>query len=231
MAAKTELKFFGGYAVYSESGVDLTLLRENLRHSVGERWANHVRGVQRTAAFREIGLAKRGNLRPTTKDSIMFDPQPILRRLLEQNVEFVVIGGLAMVAQGSAYITYDLDICYQRTPTNIAALTAALGPLHPNLRGAPEGLPFRFDAPTIQSGLNFTLQTDLGPVDVLGEVAGVGSYDQVVTQSDEETVCGLTVRVLSLDGLIAAKRASGRDKDKLHLLELEELKKLRDAGT
>lgn len=98
------------------------------------------------------------------------------------------------------------------------------------MRGVPPGLPFRLDSPTIQAGLNFTLTTDHGAVDLLGEVAGVGTFDQALAQSDEKTAYGLKVRVLSIDGLIAAKKAAGRTKDQLHLLELEELKKLRDAN-
>jgi hypothetical protein len=78
--------------------------------------------------------------------------------------------------------------------------------------------------------LNFTLQTDLGDIDVLGEVSGVGSYEQALAQSEEKTVFGVIVRILSVDGLIASKRAAGRLKDRNHILELEELKKMRDAA-
>jgi hypothetical protein len=137
---------------------------------------------------------------------------------------------MAMVSHGSAHVTDDLDVCYSRTEKNIAAVAAALADLHPYLRGVPEGLPFRWDIATIQAGLNFTLRTDLGPVDFLGEVAGVGSYEQVLAQSEEQEIYGIPVRVLSLDGLIAAKKAAGRNKDQAHVLELEELKKLRDAA-
>ena len=83
---------------------------------------------------------------------------------------------------------------------------------------------------TIQAGLNFTLTTDLGDVDVLGEVAGIGTYDQVLARSVEKDSYGLTIRVLSVDGLIAAKTAAGRLKDRNHILELIELKKLKDAN-
>jgi hypothetical protein len=145
-------------------------------------------------------------------------------------VQFVLIGGLAMISHGSAYITKDLDICYNRTPPNLAALASAFAALHPYLRGAPPGLPFHFDAATLQAGLNFTLTTDLGDVDLLGEVSGIGHYDRVLTQSEEHEMFGIKVRVLSLDGLIAAKKAAGRLKDRTHLLELEELKKMRDAA-
>ncbi len=160
----------------------------------------------------------------------MVDVAGIISHLIAHRVEFVVIGGQAMRAQGATYITEDLDVCYRRTPQNIAALSAAFAPLHPYMRGAPPGLPFHFDAPTIQAGLNFTLQTDLGDVDVLGEVSGLGNYERVCAHSDELTVFGSKVRVLSLDGLIAAKKAAGRNKDRAHILELEELKKLRESG-
>jgi hypothetical protein len=81
---------------------------------------------------------------------------------------------------------------------------------------------------SIQAGLNFTLRTDFGPVDLLGEVSGVGDYDQALRQSQEEQVYGFAVRILTLDALIASKKAAGRLRDRNHILELEELKKLRD---
>jgi len=154
----------------------------------------------------------------------------ILQELANRKVAYVIIRGQAMTLQGSAYVTLDLDICYARTPENIAALAAAISPLHPYLRGAPPGLPFRFDPPTILAGLNFTLQTDAGDIDILGEVSGLGGFDQAFVQSEEKTVFGLQVRVLSIDGLIAAKKAVGRLKDHNHILELEELKKMRDTA-
>jgi len=158
----------------------------------------------------------------------VLDVQRLLRRLNERNVEFVVIGGLAMITQGSATVTEDLDLCYQRDDQNIVALVDSIAPLHPALRDAPPGLPFRFDLPTVRAGLNFTLTTDLGDVDLMGEVIGIGNYERVRLLAEPHEVFGITVAVLSLDGLIAAKRAAGRIKDQLHLLELEELRKLRD---
>jgi predicted nucleotidyltransferase len=154
-----------------------------------------------------------------------------LRLLQSGGVEYVVIGGLAMISHGSAYITKDVDLCYSRSEKNIRALAACCVAIHPYLRGAPPGLPFKFDAATIQAGLNFTLTTDLGDIDFLGEVSGIGSYEKVLAMSEEKDIYGMIVRVLSLEGLIAAKKAAGRTKDQLHLLELEELKKMRDEGT
>lgn len=222
----TGIEFYGGYEVYSESGIDLTLLRENLRKSLEERWQDACRGAIIFEAFRqtEPSYSKRRDGRR------MFDAPAIVRSLTEHHVEFVIIGGLAMIARGSAHLTKDVDICYKRTPDNLAALVAALAPLHPYLRGAPPGLPFQVDVPTLQAGLNFTLITDCGPLDLLGEVSGVGDYTEVLEQSSEELMLGMKVRVLSIDGLIASKKAAGRIKDHGHLLELIELKKILDSA-
>lgn len=219
------IEFYGGYEVYSESGVDLTLLRENLRKSLEERWLEACQGSIIFEAFRQTAPSH-----STRKEGRrMLDAASIVRRLTEQGVEFVVVGGLAMIARGSSYLTKDLDICYKRTPENLAALVTALAPLHPYLRGVPPGLPFKVDVPTLQAGLNFTFITDCGDVDLLGEVSGVGDYSQALEQSSEELMFGMKVHVLSLDGLIAAKKAAGRNKDQAHLLELLELKKMENA--
>lgn len=159
----------------------------------------------------------------------MLDAAGIIHRLAAAKVEFVVIGGMAMRTHGSAHITEDLDVCYRRTPENFAALVAALAPLHPYLRGVPPGLPFRLDVPTVAAGLNFTLTTDLGPLDLLGEVSGIGDAEAVFAHSEEHLLFGISVRVLSLDALIDSKKAAACGKDHSHLLELVELKKLKET--
>jgi predicted nucleotidyltransferase len=224
------IEFYGGYEVYSESGVDLTLLHNNLRRSIEERWAGNRRSAEfGLALWQSNPISKLPNC-PIKRGPIVSDVETFVKLLMARHVQFVLIGGQAMRAHGSAHVTEDTDICYQRTPDNLAALVAALAPIHPYLRGVPPGLPFRFDVPTLAVGLNFTLDTDHGELDLLGEVSGVGNYDQVLAQSVERTVFGLTVRILSVDGLIAAKKAAGRNKDHGHLLELIELKKMLDAA-
>jgi hypothetical protein len=223
------IEWYGGYQVYSDSGVDLTLLRANLQRSLVERWENNRRALALGEALREA-RRRRSGLVPDQGRKIMTDALAAIDRLVEHGVQFVVVGGQAMRAQGSAHVTEDLDVCYQRSPANLAALVAALSPIHPYLRGVPPGLPFRLDVPTLQAGLNFTLTTDCGDLDLLGEVSGIGGYEQVRAQSEELPLFDSTVWVLSLDGLIAAKKAAGRGKDRQHLLELEELKKMRDAA-
>ncbi|MGQ0655275.1 MAG: nucleotidyltransferase, partial [Betaproteobacteria bacterium] len=79
-------------------------------------------------------------------------------------MEFVVVGGVAMVLRGSSRVTVDLDVCYSRDVENLRRLAAALAPYRPRLRGAPPELPFQWDERTLASGLNFTLATDLGDV-------------------------------------------------------------------
>src|SRR5205823_9410676 len=123
--------------------------------------------------------------------------EALLRLLTAQEVQYILVGSPAMAAQGSAHITENLDICYCRSQENIAALAAALAKVHSYLRGAPPGLPFSFDVPTIKAGLNFTLITELGDVSLHGEVSGIGKYEQGLAQSEEKTLFGLKVHVLS----------------------------------
>jgi Nucleotidyl transferase of unknown function (DUF2204) len=84
--------------------------------------------------------------------------ESILTRLAQAGVDFVVIGGVAGLAHGSARVTFDVDICYKRTPENIRRFCDTPAPLHPRLRGAPEGLPFCLDPETVKAGLNSLLE-------------------------------------------------------------------------
>lgn len=132
-----------------------------------------------------------------------------------------------MQMQGSAHLTEDLDFCYARSSKNLERLALALAPYHPRLRNAPENLPFRFDAATVKRGLNFTLLTDLGALDFLGEVSGVGDYEEVKKNSDVMAIFGMDCRVLSLQALIRSKKAAGRKRDLEVIPELEGLLDLR----
>lgn len=151
----------------------------------------------------------------------MNDFERILSSLRSAEVSFVIIGGVAATVHGSARLTSDIDVVYERSLENIKRLVAALAPLKPYLRGAPEGLPFRFDVDTLRRGLNFTLTTEAGPVDVLGEVTGVGDYSAVFAVSEEVLLYGAICRCISLEALIVSKRAAGRAKDLEAVAELE----------
>lgn len=145
----------------------------------------------------------------------------VVRLLNSHKVEYIVIGGWAAALHGSERSTSDVDVVYSRTPENIGRLAEALKAHQPYLRGAPPGLPFRWDERTIQAGLNFTLTTDLGFLDFLGEVAGGGSYQQLFPFTQEVIVAGLTCRCVTLDRLIQLKRAAGRAKDLEAIAELQ----------
>jgi predicted nucleotidyltransferase len=152
--------------------------------------------------------------------------EEIIRYFCSEGVEFVIIGGLAASLHGSSYITVDTDLCYNRSTQNLDRIARALTAIHATLRGAPADLPFRLDAKTIKAGLNFTFSTDLGDIDIFGEVSGIGSYSDVLSETEEIMLFGFRVHVLGLDGLIRAKRAASRRKDLMIMPELEALREL-----
>ena len=160
----------------------------------------------------------------------MIELRPAIEAFARHEVEFIIVGGVAMNLHGSAHVTFDLDICYARSRTNLKRITAALAPYHPRLRGLPEDLPSIWDEHTLQSGTNFTLTTDLGDIDLLGEVAGVGIYADAWAASVIVPLYGIECRMLTLDSLIASKRAAGRTKDLLALPELEALREIAEEN-
>jgi hypothetical protein len=155
-----------------------------------------------------------------------FDPIEGLRVLDQYGVRFVVIGGVAGAIHGSPSITQDLDICYDRRPDNLERLAGALQSMNARLRGAPPDVPFILDARTLARGDFFTFSTDVGPLDLLGTPSGSsGGYDALVRNAYTLSLDDLTVRVASLQDLMAMKRAAGRPQD---LKELEILGAIRD---
>lgn len=152
----------------------------------------------------------------------------LVRRLLDAKVEFVVVGGTAANAHGHIYSTEDLDICAPLDPENIRRLFAAIDDLDPRQRMHPNHPRF----PENLSGVkNLYIQTTAGWVDVLGELPGVGSYQDARARAIEMELAGRRCAVVSLDHLIAAKRAAGRPKDLAVLPALEGLQRMsRDPG-
>ncbi len=153
----------------------------------------------------------------------MTDFELLLRTLAAHDVEFVIVGGMAATLHGAARLTQDLDVVYRRTPENLARLRAALAPLSPYPRGAPPGLPFRWDEQTLARGLNFALTTEAGDLDLLGEIVGGGRFEDLASDAVEVPIFGVVCRTLALDRLIDVKRAAGRPKDFEAIAELEAL--------
>jgi len=154
----------------------------------------------------------------------MTDFEALLGALDRNSVRYIVVGGAAALAHGSARLTQDLAIVYERSPENLDRLVATLRNLKPYLRGAPPGLPFVWDRATLARGLNFTLETSLGFIDLLGEIPGGGGYAALAPQSVDLPMFGGTCKCLSLDQLIRAKRAAGQPKDLEALAELEAIR-------
>jgi hypothetical protein len=153
--------------------------------------------------------------------------EDIIRELVSAHLRFVVVGGVAAAIQGSVRLTNDIDICYDTEHGNIAAMVAVLQRWHAYLRGVERGLPFILDARAVETSPIMTLTTDMGDIDILDRVPGVGDYGDVHAASELVTIGRTRFRSLTLPGLIAAKRATGRPKDREHLIELEALLALR----
>ena len=151
----------------------------------------------------------------------------MLQGLVKSEVDFVVVGGVAGSAHGSAHVTNDLDICYDPAPANLERLAAQLARWRAYPREIEPGLPFIMDVRTLRAAPLLTLQTSEGALDCLDAIRGVGDWKAVRRKSERVEAFGVTLRILTLDALIDAKRATGRPKDMVQLVELEALRALR----
>lgn len=138
-------------------------------------------------------------------------------------VEFIIVGGVAAVLHGLGYTTYDLDVVYSRDRENLRRIAETLAPYQPYLRGAPPGLPFKLDVSSLRNGLNFTLTTSFGDLDLLGGVTGAGGFRELLPHSQWIEAFGVPCLRANLDRLILMKRAAGRPKDFEVLSQLEAL--------
>jgi len=152
-----------------------------------------------------------------------YDPGSAIEALADAGIDFVLIGGLAGIAHGSAYATYDLDVMYSRERTNLERLATLLRDLGATLRGAPPDLPFLLDADSLEEGGNFTFETSYGALDILAHPEGAPKYEDVKKAAVEIEFAGRRVLVASLDHLIAMKDAAGRRKDELMATEYRTL--------
>ena len=160
----------------------------------------------------------------------MVDLEKAITSLANNNVDYVIVGGVAITLHSSGYITRDLDFCYSREKSNISRLYAALAPFDPVPRNWPVGLRFIFDEGSLRSGTNFTFETSIGDIDLLGEVKGIGDYKDALANSISYDLFGVTVRAFTLDALIVSKTAADRPKDHLVLPELIALKEALDPN-
>jgi hypothetical protein len=136
----------------------------------------------------------------------------------------VLVGGLAATVHGSALVTRDVDICAVLTPHNVQRLREILGELHPWHRFHGQHLSFMAVPIAGTDVKNLYLQTDLGALDILSEIKGIGDFAAVRKRATSITLFGRTCWVIHIDDLIRAKEAVGREKD---LLAVKELKAIR----
>jgi predicted nucleotidyltransferase len=144
----------------------------------------------------------------------------LLQRLADAGLEFVLVGGFAAVAHGSFHLTRDVDICALLTSDNIGKLREALAGWNPKHRMTPQKLSFLLHPTPGETVNNRYLQTDLGMVDILTSIKGVGDFQRLRANAEELEVDGRRFHVISLADLITAKEAMGREKDLLTAKEL-----------
>jgi len=149
----------------------------------------------------------------------------LLQRLCDAEIDFVIVGGFAGVLHGSSLVTRGLDVCAVLSNENVEKLRAALRDLRPTHRLTPQKLSFLENPESGVAIRNLHLRTELGPVDVLSSILGIGEFERVRSKSIEIELFGRRCRVIGLDDLIQAKEALGREKD---LLAVKELKAIRE---
>lgn len=154
----------------------------------------------------------------------------LLARLADAGLDFVIVGGFAAVSHGSSYLTKDVDICVVLSHETVGTLRKALRDLHPFHRMTPERLSFLTEPPEGEAVRNLYLQTDLGMVDVLSSVLGVGDFKRLREKAEAIPVGDREYWVMSLPDLIKAKEALGRDKDLLTAKELRAIAAKREQA-
>jgi len=152
------------------------------------------------------------------------DLESLLNRLIQGSVEFVIVGGFAAVAHGVSLPTQDIDVCCRFTPENLLKLQEAIADLHPVHRMVPSRPPLQLTVETCAGLRNLYLDTDWGQLDCLGEILGLGAYEDVAAHSISVELSGGRCRILTIDALIRAKEAMGRQRDREAALQLRAIR-------
>jgi len=156
----------------------------------------------------------------------MSDLLSLLGRVSKAGIEFVIVGGFAGIVHGCSYVTQDIDICCLFTPSGLLALQKALADVHPVHRMTPGRKPLELTAENASQFTNLYLDTDLGRLDCLSAIDGLGDYAQVRQASEPIEIKGMRLHVLTLEALIRSKQALKRPRDREAIRQLEALKNL-----
>ena len=152
----------------------------------------------------------------------------ILRRLHDAKVEFSLIGGFASRHYGVSLVTEDVDICARFTPENLRRIESAFKDFHPRHRLTANKLPLELTDELCRSLKNIYLTTDLGILDCLSQIAGVGDFDAVLRQSELKEFPFGRCYILKIDALIQTKQAVGRPHDLVTVTQLQAIKEKKD---
>lgn len=196
-----------------EYGLDLCLLTSRLERTAAERLV--------------IAAGHAVDVRLLSRESDRTDLLGLMQTLTTAGVRYVLTGGLAASVHGSAYVTRDLDLCYDGTPDNIDHLLAVLVKWSATLRDAMAEAP---SAELLENASVTRVRTPDGDVDLFREVVGVGDYRRCRSTALEVTLDTMTIPVLGLDELISAKRAAPPELESGPLLSLEALRAIMETG-
>jgi predicted nucleotidyltransferase len=159
-----------------------------------------------------------------------YRPSALVGRLVEDGVDFVIVGGVAVVLHAMPRFTKDLDICYSPAPANLDALGGALVALKARLRGIDEQVPFIPDGRTLRHTQILCLRTSSGDIDLLVNPSGAPRYEILRNRADTMELAGHSVRVASIEDMLAMKRAAGRPQDLTDVESLEAARRLSRRG-
>lgn len=151
----------------------------------------------------------------------------LLIRLAKGNVDFVIIGGFAGVVHGCTYVTQDIDVCCDFSVDNLMRLQKAVSEIHPVHRMTSKKIILNLTPQNCKEIKNLYLDTDLGQLDCLGFVEGIGDFQAVLNTSQTIEIDGAELKVLRIDSLIEAKKAMNRPHDKEAIVQLEAVRKYR----
>jgi predicted nucleotidyltransferase len=156
-----------------------------------------------------------------------YQPAELVRALVDGGVDFVIVGGVAVVLQAMPRFTKDLDICYSTAEDNLDTLGHVLVGLKARLRGIPEPVPFVPDGHTLRRTQILCLTTPVGDVDLLVNPDGAPDYDTLRERASVMELSGRSVRIASVEDLLGMKRAAGRPQD---LADIESLEVAQELG-
>jgi len=150
----------------------------------------------------------------------------LLERLVQAEVDFVLVGGFAGVVHGCTYVTQDIDICCDFSGENLLRLQEALSETQPVHRMTPRRKKLELNEKNCSEFKNLYLDTDIGQLDCLSFIDGVGDFEHIKKACVTIKVADMQIKVLSLDTLIASKKALNRPRDNEAVRQLEAIKEL-----